>query len=50
MENMNEMLLILSRNRSIDEKQQKIINDKLINLELNFDMKNVTQNEHDCEL
>lgn len=49
MDNMNEMLLILSRNQTLDEKHQKIIDDKLINLELNFDMKNVSQNIHDCE-
>lgn len=46
---MNEMLLILSRNQSLDEKHQKIVDNKLLNLDLNFDMKNVTQNVHDCE-
>ena len=49
MDNMNEMLLILSRNQSLDEIHQKIVDNKLINLDLNFDMKNVTQNLHDCE-
>lgn len=49
MGNMNEMLLVLSRNQSLDGKHQRIIDDKLINLELNFNMRNVTQNIHDCK-